>query len=176
MKIATQTTTSAITSLVNDYVLYNKWTSETIVEWLKTKPASALELPIPSSFPGIKESLVHIWDTERFWLSVIKCEPAPDSFRMNGFHGTLEEVFEGIQATSREFADFVVNLSEEELCESVFLDTPWVKGTRSRFEFIQHCMNHSTYHRGQVITIGHHVGFHDAPMTDFNFYLMMVKG
>jgi uncharacterized damage-inducible protein DinB len=31
-------------------------------------------------------------------------------------------------------------------------------------------MNHSTYHRGQIITIGRNLGFTDAPMTDYNFY------
>ncbi|MFB6801427.1 DinB family protein [Peribacillus butanolivorans] len=31
-------------------------------------------------------------------------------------------------------------------------------------------MNHSTYHRGQIITIGRNVGLTDAPMTDFNIY------
>jgi uncharacterized damage-inducible protein DinB len=161
---------------MNDYVLANLWAMETIVEWLKDKPADLLEKEIPSSFPGIRESLVHIWDTERFWLSVIKKEAAPESFRMVGFHGNLEEIFDGARETSRQFVEYVTNLSEDELCEIVQLDTPWVAGYKSRCEFIQHAMNHSSYHRGQVVTIGHHIGFHDAPMTDFSFYLFNVKG
>ena len=178
MKLSTETTptrTSALTSLVGDYVVANKWAIETIIAWLRTKPADALDQEIASSFPGIRATLVHIWDTERFWLSVIRQEPAPVSFRMTGFDGTLEEVFQGIQETSGEFAAFVRDLSEEEVCEIVTFDTPWVSGSKTRYEFIQHCMNHSTYHRGQVITMGHHVGFHDAPMTDFSFYLLMIK-
>jgi uncharacterized damage-inducible protein DinB len=177
MKLATQavTATSVIGSLINDYVLANKWAAETIVTWLKTKPGEKLEEKIASSFPGIRETLVHIWDTERFWLSVIKQETAPPSFRMTGFDGTLEQVFEGIQQTSKEFAAFVTTLSEEELCSIVSFDTPWAQGSKTRYEFIQHCMNHSSYHRGQVVTMGHHVGFHDAPMTDFSFYLLIVK-
>lgn len=178
MKLSTKpvvNTQSVITSLIGDYVLANQWAIETIITWLRTKPVDAIEKEIPSSFPGIRETLVHIWDTERFWLSVIKQEAAPESFRMNGFHGTLEEAFQGAQKTSKEFVDYVTNLSEEELCEIVSLDTPWVQGSKSRYEFIQHCMNHSSYHRGQLVTIGHHVGFHDAPMTDFSFYLFVVK-
>lgn len=177
MKIATETTTTtaALSSLMNDYVLANKWAIITITDWLRTKEASVLEQEVASSFPGIRESLVHIWDTERFWLSVIKEQPVPESFRMTGFHGTLDEVLDGIVETSREFAEFVSELSDDELCETVHFYTPWVEGSKKRYEFIQHCMNHSTYHRGQVITIGHHVGLHDAPMTDFSFYLLMVK-
>ncbi|HZY79360.1 MAG TPA: DinB family protein [Cyclobacteriaceae bacterium] len=176
MKIATETTTiTPITSLINDYVLANKWAIETVITWLRTKPAEDLEKEIASSFPGIRGSMVHIWDTERFWLSVLKQEPAPVSYRMTGFPGTTEEAFDGAIETSREFAEYVNSLSEEELCEIVHLDTPWVKGSKTRYEFIQHCMNHSSYHRGQVITLGHHVGFHDAPMTDFSFYLFVIK-
>lgn len=175
-KPATVTSTSAIISLMSNYVLANQWAIETIITWLRTKPVDAIEKEIPSSFAGIRETLVHIWDTERFWLSVIKKEEAPESFRMSGFRGTLEEAFEGAQKTSKEFSDFVTSLSEEELSEQINLDTPWVQGTRARYEFVQHCMNHSSYHRGQLVTLGHHVGFHDAPMTDFNFYLMVIKG
>jgi uncharacterized damage-inducible protein DinB len=177
MKILTETTTATgLASLINDYVHANRWATQTIVEWLRTKPADLIGKEIPSSFPGIRESLVHIWDTERFWLSVIKQEPAPVSFRMQAFEGTLEEVFEGIQETSRQLVEYVTSLSDDELCEAVNLDTPWVAGTKTRYEFIHHAMNHSSYHRGQVVTIGHHVGFHDAPMTDFSFYLFNVKG
>jgi uncharacterized damage-inducible protein DinB len=38
-----------------------------------------------------------------------------------------------------------------------------------------HCMNHSTYHRGQIVTMGRNLGFTDAPMTDYNFYNVMAK-
>lgn len=178
MKIATKAsvnTQTVLTSLIGDYARANQWAIETIVSWLKTKPAELLEEELASSFPGIRGTLVHIWDTERFWLSVIKREPAPESYRMTGFHGTLDEVFEGAQKTSKELATFITSLSEEELCEMVTLDTPWVQGTKTRYEFIQHCINHSSYHRGQAVTLGHHVGFHDAPMTDFSFYLFVVK-
>ena len=178
MKIATKPTANTqtvLTSLIGDYALANQWATETIVSWLKSKPSDLLEKEIASSFPGIKGTLVHIWDTERFWLATIKGEPAPESFRMNGFNGTLEEVFEGAQKTSKELAGYVTSLTEEELCEMVVLDTPWVQGTKKRYEFIQHCINHSSYHRGQAVTLGHHVGFHDAPMTDFSFYLFVVK-
>lgn len=45
-----------------------------------------------------------------------------------------------------------------------------VNETHPRFEFILQIVNHSTYHRGQIITIGRNVGLIDAPMTDFNVY------
>lgn len=49
---------------------------------------------------------------------------------------------------------------------------PSEKGEKPRYEFLHHCLNHSTYHRGQVVTIGRNVSLCDAPMTDFNYYNM----
>ncbi|WP_366512826.1 DinB family protein [Kordia sp.] len=31
-------------------------------------------------------------------------------------------------------------------------------------------MNHSTYHRGQIVTMGHQLGFTKAPFTDLFFF------
>lgn len=173
--MTTSTNNSTLSKLVFNYVQANYWANQTLVAWLKEKPAELLAEPIASSFPGIRETLVHIWDTERYWLSVIKQVPAPPSFRMNGFQGTLEQVFEGIQETSREFMETVTSMTDDELTATLHLSTPWFTSTEQRFQFVQHAMNHSTYHRGQVITMGHHVGFHDAPMTDYNFYLVMMQ-
>ena len=165
--------TSLLATLVRDYTTYNNWANRTLVRWLKTKPATAMEQVVPSSFPSIKETLVHIWDTQRFWLAVIQRTTPPPSFRMAGFAGTLEQAFEGILEHSSEFEAYVNSLSEEELSEKIHLATPWFEANRSRFEYIHHTMNHSTYHRGQLITIGRNVGLTDAPMTDFNYYLLV---
>ena len=176
MKTATTVkSTATLGALVKDYVIYNAWVTKTLIDWLKNKPSETLEQVVPSSFPSIKETLIHIWDTQRFWLSVIEQSTPPQSFRF-GFEGTIQDVFEGFEEQSDEFVTFVTSLSEADLQEEVSFDTPWVKGTQSRFEFIHHCINHSSYHRGQLVTIGRNVGITDAPMTDYSFYLLMVKG
>lgn len=160
-------------SFLTDLAIYNQWANQTLVDWLKTKPAELMGKTVPSSFPSLKETLVHIWDTQRFWLSVWQQVPPPPSFRFVGFDGTIEDVFDGIVEQSAEMADYIQSLTESELQEEVVLTTPWVEGVRSRIEFIQHCLNHSSYHRGQVVTIGRNVGLTDAPMTDYSFYFLM---
>jgi len=40
-------------------------------------------------------------------------------------------------------------------------------------DMIHHCMNHSTYHRGQLITIGRQAGLQDPPRTDFIYYVSL---
>jgi uncharacterized damage-inducible protein DinB len=162
-----------LASLVRDYTTYNAWANKTLVEWLKGKPLDILEKVVPSSFPSIKETLVHIWDTQRFWLAVVKQIPPPPSFRMNGYSGTTQEVFAELVSHSEELASYVDSLSEADLAEKIYLKTPWFEANRSRFEYLHHTMNHSTYHRGQLVTIGRNVGITDAPMTDFSYFLLL---
>jgi uncharacterized damage-inducible protein DinB len=175
IQATTQKSRVTIGTLVRDYAIYNLWANQTLVDWLKSKPVSLMDAVVPSSFPSLKETLVHIWDTQRFWLSVLQEVEAPPSFRMEGFDGAVQEVFEGLIDQSLEMAIYIETLEDLALLENVEFDTPWASGTQARFEFIHHCLNHSTYHRGQLITIGRNVGLTDAPMTDYNFYLLKVK-
>ncbi|MBD2704894.1 DinB family protein [Spirosoma sp. BT702] len=168
-----QKTTLAGATLIQDFAAYNAWANKRLVDWLQTKSAELMDEVVPSSFPGLKETLVHIWDTERFWLAVVQQVEPPISFRLHGFNGTVDDVFDGIVSQSEAFTDYIQSLSDKSLQEYVTFDTPWVSGTQPRANFIQHCLNHSTYHRGQVVTIGRVLGLTDAPMTDYSFYLLV---
>ncbi|MFD4817718.1 DinB family protein [Peribacillus butanolivorans] len=160
-----------VTSLMKDYANYNLWANAQLIDWLKTKPSEIIEKKIPSSFPSIKWTLKHVSDGEKFWLEVLKQESTPDigvfSDRSNK---TVEEVFKMIVDNSKELALYVNSLTESSITKDCHVETPWFNETRPRFEYILHVMNHSTYHRGQIITIGRNVGLTDAPMTDFNIY------
>lgn len=159
-------------SFVTDYAIYNLWANQQLVHWLKTKPVALMAQPVPSSYPSLQQTLLHIWDTQRFWLSVLQQVPAPTSFIWVGFEGTVDDIFAGLVEQSAELVDYLQSLTEAEWQKPVILTSPWAEGVRSRIEFTQHCLNHSTYHRGQVVTIGRNLGLTDAPMTDYSFYFL----
>jgi len=161
--------------LVSDYATYNLWANTQLVEWLKTKPVELMSKEVPSSFSSLQATLLHIWDVERSWLGHLKQAPVP-AFRFNGFDGTLNDILEGILKDSTAFMEYVNNLDSEETISGRFFSIPYVGDqTVPAFEIIQHAMNHSTYHRGQLITIGRNLGITDAPMTDYMFYVLRVK-
>lgn len=158
-----------LSSLTSDYAVYNEWANKRLVRWLQSKPSGLMELDVPSSFAGIKGTLVHIWDTQRICLTMLQGTKAPASFRQ-GFYGSMADVFTGLMEHSTAFATYVQSLSEAELQADINLITPWFDGTQPRVSLIHHCMNHGTYHRGQLITIGRTIGLTDAPTTDYSFY------
>jgi uncharacterized damage-inducible protein DinB len=168
------TATVKLGALVKDYVTYNAWANRTLVEWLKTKPLEMMDQPVLSSFPSLRATLIHIWDCQRFWLSVLQQAPPPPS--VNDIAGyTLDDILDGFMAETDQFATYVNSLDEPAMQEQVVFISPYAESVSPRFEFIHHCMNHSTYHRGQMVTIGRNLDLTDAPMTDYNFYLIMAK-
>jgi uncharacterized damage-inducible protein DinB len=166
-ELTAETTTSPIVYLLKNYADYNLWASATLVNWLRTKPVTVLEQEVPSSFNTIKSTIVHIWNTQRYWLSVIK---GSEEESYGEFAGSLEDAFTGFVEQSDEFADFINSMTENNLVENTLVINPWFKCDFENFEYIMQAINHSTYHRGQIITMGRNLGFTDAPMTDYNFY------
>ena len=161
-------------SLIKDYTTFNVWANTEIINWLKSKPLELMEQEVPSSYPNIKLTLLHIWGAEKIWLERLQ-GITPSSFLSQTFQGSTEDVFEGLLQISVAFNDYVALLPTEELNE--MHDFRLLNGTedrRSRAHMIHHCMNHSTYHRGQIVTIARNLGFTDPPSTDFMRYLRFI--
>ena len=158
-------------ALIKDYASFNLWANTETVNWLKDKPVELMEQEVPSSFPNIKLTLLHVWGAEDVWLKRLQGTPSPTFLTLN-FTGTTADVFAGLLQCSAHFNDYVHGLSEENLNEAC--DFRLLNGTedsRARLHMIQHCMNHSTYHRGQVVTIARNLGLTDPPSTDFMRYI-----
>lgn len=170
-----QTTTSTSTGLIalmQHYANYNFWANTTLINWLRTKDEAILEKEIPSSFPSIKLTLVHIWQTQCYWLSVLnKEEYVPEVFS-----GNLEKAYGLLLEQSERLARYVTEMSPEDITDKTLIVNPWFECNFENFEYIVQVMNHSTYHRGQIITIGRNLGFTDAPMTDYNYYKVFGQG
>ncbi len=162
-----ETAVSPIVYLMKNYAGYNLWANATMVNWLRKKPADVLAKEVPSSFNTIKATIVHIWHTQRYWLSVLKKDRAEP---IEEFTGTLEDAFKCLVEQSDEFADYVEAMTDEAIEQNNLILNPWFRSYFQNFEYIMQCMNHSTYHRGQITTIGRNLGFTDAPNTDYNYY------
>jgi uncharacterized damage-inducible protein DinB len=160
-----------IESLLRDYSSFNVWANVETVNWLKSKPLELMEVEMTSSFPTIKLTLLHIWGAEKNWLERLQQVPSP-VFLSQTFEGSTPEVFDGLLKASANMEAFVHALDAEALQSSC--DFRLLNGTedrRVRSEMIHHCLNHSTYHRGQIVTMARTLGLTDPPSTDFMRFL-----
>lgn len=156
-----------ILQLIKNYAAYNFWANDRIINWLKDYDESVLNQSVPSSYDSILKTMAHNLEVEKFWLKVIT--PLDQSYeKINAYQ--KENIFSEMLIASQNIVDFTNNMDEESILTPVTLDQPWANGTMPRFEFLHHCLNHSTYHRGQIITIAHQLNLSKAPSTDQNFY------
>ncbi len=157
--------------LLLDYVLYNYWANNRLVNRLAQAADALLEQTGPSSYPSIRKTLLHIWDAEQMWLGRMQGVSLP-GFPSEVFDGELVNILGGVTKTSAEFVDFVEHKPEEffvTLCD--YKTTDGKPQRHKHAQFIHHCMNHSSYHRGQITTIAHHVGINALPNTDYITYI-----
>ncbi len=128
-----------------------------------------IAMEVTSSFSSIKATLLHIWDAETIWLGRLKGESLL-LWPSDQFKGTTQEMFEGVLQTSTDFKDFVQeHKGLEGTC--AFKDTKGNPYEMPVESIIQHCMNHSTFHRGQLITLLRQFGEKDLLSTDFITFL-----
>ncbi len=158
-------------SLLKDYAEFNLWANSKMVAWLREKPLALLRQEIPSSFPSLEKTLLHICDGETVWLERLNKRKITE-FPSTHFKGTEEEVFTRLMTSSQKFRDHVFLLEEADFssaCE--YLQFNGEHYSTPVGEIIQHCMNHGTFHRGQLVTMGRSLGLTDPPKTDFIHYL-----
>ena len=124
-----------------------------------------------SSFPSIRKTLYHLWDAQFIWLARLNGE-SPNTWPSHSFKGNLDEAIGGLQQNSLALATYIELLDENEYQREVEFKS--IDGTsyfNSVEEIITHVINHSTYHRGQLITLLRTVGFTAVDSTDFIRYL-----
>lgn len=162
---------AGLTNLIRNYADYNLWTNITLINWLKTKPRELLEKEVLSSFPSIYLTLIHMCRTQGYWFAIIN-----KKYDFDPEHGlTLDEVMDFVVEQSAQIADYVSAMTVNELHEPILVESPWFNCEFLASEYIMQFVNHNTYHRGQIVSIGRQLGFTDAPMTDYNFYNIMGK-
>ncbi|WP_264531632.1 DinB family protein [Flavobacterium sp. N502540] len=154
--------------IMTNYAAYNLWVNQQFVNWLSAKSDELLHKEVLSSYPSIIKTLNHIWETEEYWFSIIAEIPQPE--RREAVDLNKDEIFEGLLSTSTKLAAFITSLSDEQLLKTIKIENPWFQCEQPVSDYLLQVVNHGTYHRGQIVTIGRNVGITDASNTDYNFY------
>ncbi|GEM_PF-344774 len=155
-------------NLLKTYASYNRWANERLVEWISGASEEQFYREVESSFPSLEKTLLHLWNAEFGWLNTLREEPWGTPPGVD-FEGSPEELMEGFIKGSKDFEEFVVNMTAEDIESERMLGR---NGNAVGVDGIAlHVFNHATYHRGQLITIGRQVGLTDPPRTDFIYYI-----
>lgn len=158
----------SLKKIMSNYADYNLWVNQQFVNWLSLKSDALLYAEVASSFSTIIKTLDHIWSTEEYWFSVISetdlSEKKPET------ELSKEEIFAGLLNSSAKLKHLINSLTEEDLVKEVEISNPWFECELPVSEYLIQVINHGTYHRGQIVTMGRNIGITDASNTDYNFY------
>jgi len=159
--------------LINSNLAYNAWANERIVKWLSSLDESILYENADSSYSSIDLTVQHIHCVERYWSAFIHEEDIAN-FDWSVFENQVAQNLNDLSEHSIRMQESIGNFDESQLNHLLNLDTPWSKNNQSRFHYIFHMLNHSTYHRGQIVSITRRLGVTEGiPGTDYNAFTRM---
>jgi uncharacterized damage-inducible protein DinB len=143
---------------INKLFAYTRWANTRAMDAAEKLSHEQLFRDTGSSFPSVFKTLEHMLAAEWVWLK-----------RLNGisptamFDGhnckTLYELRERWDINDLEWTAFVEAMNDEDLAREVHYQN--LAGDKLMFhqeQIMQHVPNHSTYHRGQVVTMMRQLG------------------
>ncbi len=147
---------------------YNYWANEKCATLILAAGTAKADLVQLSSFPTIRKTVYHIWDAELVWIKRLLQE-SPVSWPPSAqFNGTLQEGLDAMLENSKRFIDYMERSTDDSLQATVNYQTIAGKAyTNTVIDMITHCLNHSTYHRGQLITMLRGAGQTAVTSTDY---------
>jgi len=147
---------------------YNLWANTQFYDRMNNLDRALWDEEVKSSFSTLRRTVGHIYDAEKVWLN-----------RLGGtdlmhFPSTSLKLFEMdlLLEISQACVDYVEGINEQEMNSACTYQTSGIETTsRPVWHILTHIFNHSTYHRGQLVTMLRELGITDIPATDVIYYL-----
>jgi uncharacterized damage-inducible protein DinB len=144
---------------------YNAWANRALFDAAGKLPEEHYFRDLKSSYGGVHGTLAHIVWAEHLWLNRWLVRPNP-AVPQGRDLGTLTDVRARWEAIEAERGGWLAGLSELALAETRAVKPSsggeYVHTLRQMF---RHFINHSSYHRGQVVTLLRQLGA-QPPSTD----------
>jgi uncharacterized damage-inducible protein DinB len=155
---------------MRDLYAYNRWANRRVLDAAARLSPEQLSRDLGSSFPSVRETLAHVLAAEWVWLTRWRGSSPPglpESWDLSSLEVVRAQWAE-VEADQRAFVE---GLDEAALDRVVaYRDTRGTPYENPLGQLLRHVVNHSTYHRGQVITMLRQLGA-EAVATDYVVYL-----
>jgi uncharacterized damage-inducible protein DinB len=148
---------------------YNQWANAAVLKSVAPLSTEQFTRELGGSFPSMRGTLAHIMAAEWIWLRRWKGVSPKALFEASEFRDLAALKARWTEIESEQM-DFVKGLTEESLAQVI----GYVNTRNQSFEYplgrlMQHLVNHSSYHRGQVANFLRQLGAQPAA-TDFLLY------
>lgn len=157
---------------------YNRWANHRLLQSASALTAEQFTRDLGGSFRSVRDTLVHIVGGGWGWLQYWKQPSVSPGFLKDLWarhavlfspdrYPDLAAIAAKCDEVETELAEFADHLTDESLKKLLPIRTAQV----SLVHLMQHLVNHSTYHRGQVAAMLRQLGAQPQP-TDFHLFLL----
>src|SRR6201996_1381085 len=158
---------------------YDRWANHAVLQAASTLSSEQFTRDLGGSFGSVRDTLVHIVSGEWGWLTIWK-ETSLTSEFVTDLWNRIEVIFDPKSCcdivavrlkwseVEREQIEFVNYVTDESLARMLPIRTTQL----SLAHLMQHMVNHSTYHRGQVSLMMRQLGA-EPVATDFARFLLV---
>lgn len=149
---------------------YNRWANHRVLGTVRPLEQHDFTRDNSTSHGSIRGTIVHILWAEWIWLQRWRGESPKRIFAQADFAdiAAIEAYWQGVESEQQEF---IVQLSDGRLKDRLTYEN--LQGERWTYQLrhmMQHVVNHSSYHRGQVVTLLRQLK-HTPLATDFLVFL-----
>ena len=154
--------------LLLQYAQYNVWANKRVTDAMHKLDDRAEDKEIPSSFPSLRTTVYHTWSAEYIWLQRLQ-HTEHTVWIESEFNGTFAEACREWLLVSGALIHFTEQQPDDKALVHLlrFHDRSKVSYKMPVFQVLQHVFNHSTYHRGQMVTMLRQAGVKEIPQMDF---------
>ena len=156
---------------IHDLYEFNYWANHRILQLLEQLPAEQYAREMGSSHGGTHGTLVHAMGAEEIWLQRWKGNSPGTMYTASEFPG-LEAVSNRWEMVEMEMMGFCHMLkTDDDILKVIsYKDMKGNAYSQPLYQMMQHLVNHSTYHRGQIITLLRQLGAKPVGTDLITFY------
>ncbi len=161
--------------IFTQYAAYNVWANTQFADIIRSITPSYTDREIESSFPSIRATVNHIRSAEHIWLCRIKDEPIT-SWPQYDEYESNNDLADAWLKGSKQILSFAEQLTYEQFAqEYAYKDMKGNTHTDVLSNIFMHLFNHSSFHRGQLVTLFRQSGISTIPRSDYIVYARELK-
>lgn len=150
--------------LLKQYADYDRWANVRFVERLQREPETILDQAVASSFPSLRATILHIRNAEHVWWCRLSGQAPLWPASSDPSIATLIPQSDALRQLVHELDPAAFNEVHS------YTDMRGLQHRQPAWMMILHCFNHSTQHRGQLITMMRALGLQEIPANDLVVY------
>src|ERR1051326_4708343 len=149
--------------------LYNHWANQRTLASVAPLSAEQFTREMGNSFSSLRDTLAHILSAEWIWLERWLGRSPREMLPASDFP-TVESLRRRWQTVEQDLNHFLQTLTPERLAGSLaYINRQGEPFAYPLWQQMLHVVNHSSYHRGQIVTLLRQLGAEPAN-TDFLVY------